>query len=345
MKTVSSTYLLHIYQACREQGMSDTALLPFIPGGLRNMQNLDLRFSIQCVFQILAHTAQHLTKPEIGLRVGAALRPSAFGDVGHALMLCKSLRHVIAVNRLYQPLTQQIGHSQLKEINGKAWLSWESGASDPEYYRHMTDVVMANHVQFGRWLSWVHNKKIEGVYFRHKKPEYADVYNQIFECPIYFGQLQDAMVFDIEAIDLPLSQPNEVMLAVVCKRLDIALSALDGPRSCQERLAYFMRSTLADGTPNIDKAAKTFNMSGRSLRRKLTQEGTTFRKVLEKIRRDLCEQLMTENTLSLFEISNQLGYSEQSAFNRAFKKWYGKTPKTYAHNIKKFNTAFDQLAP
>ncbi len=111
MKTVSSTYLLHIYRACLEQGMVDTALLAFIPGGLKNMQNADLRFSVQCMLQILTHTAQYLSKPEIGLRVGAALRPSAFGDVGHALMLCKSLRHVIAVNRLYQPLTQQIGNS------------------------------------------------------------------------------------------------------------------------------------------------------------------------------------------------------------------------------------------
>ncbi len=204
---------------------------------------------------------------------------------------------------------------------------------------------MANHVQFGRWLSWVHNKKIEGVYFRHKKPEYAEAYNQIFECPIYFGYTQDAMVFDIEAIDLPLSQPNEAMLTVVCKRLDIALSALDSPLNCQERLAHFIRSTLADGTPSIDRAAKKFGMSGRTLRRVLLQEGTSFRKVLEKTRRDVCEQLMTENTCSFFEISNQLGYSEQSAFNRAFKKWSGQTPKSYAKNIELFNTAFDQLAP
>lgn len=345
MKTVSSIYLAHIYDACVEHGANQTELLAFIPGGDKAVRSTHARFPVQCVFDILAHTEKQTGKPEIGLLTGQSLRPSAFGDVGHAIMLCQSLRQVILINRRYQPLTQQIGRSNLKIMEGMAWLSWECGTSDPEYYRNITDAVMANHIQFGRWLSWVHNKKIQGVYFRHAKPSYAGFYSQIFECPVYFGHDQDAMVFEVEAIDLPLPQPNAKMLQEVCGRLDVALLALKIPSSLNERVAKFILGRLVLGTPTIKQAAQNFAMSERNLRRGLSVEGTSFRAILEKTRQELCERLMEDGDLSLTNISERLGYSEQSAFNRAFKSWYGQSPKAYQRTLKYFNTAFDQLAP
>lgn len=345
MKSVSSIYLTHIYDACIGCGADEAVLSALIPGGSKALKSPNTRFPVQCVFDILAQTEKQTNTPEIGLLTGQALRPAALGDVGNAVMLCHSLRQVILINRRYQPLTQQIGRSNLKIMEGKAWLSWECGNSDPEYYRNITDAVMANHVQFGRWLSWVHNKEIQGIYFRHKKPAYADLYTQIFGCPIYYGQAQDAMMFDVEAVDLPLPQPNAKMLREVCGRLDAALLALKVPSSCSERLAKFILTRLVLGTPTIGQAAQNFGMSERSLRRNLSQEGTSFRAVLEKTRQDLCENLMIEDGLSLTAIADRLGYSEQSAFNRAFKSWHGQSPKTYLRALKLFNTAFEQLAP
>ncbi len=345
MKTVSAIYLHHIYDACLEHGALSHELLNFIPGGKKALMKTKARFSTQCVFDILSHSEKQTKKPEIGLLTGQSLRPSSLGDLGHAIMACHSLRQVILINRRYQPLTQQVGRSNLKIMEGKAWLSWECGLSDPEYYRNITDTVMANHVQFARWLSWVHNKEVHGVYFRHARPAYADLYTKIFECPIHFGQAQDAMVFDVEAIDLPLPQPNPKMLREVCLRLDTALLDLKEPSTCRERLAKFISSNLMFGTPTIKQAAQNFGMSERSLRRSLSEEGTSFRSVLEKIRQELCENLMAEGDLSLADIAERLGYSEQSAFNRAFKSWHEQSPKAYLRAQKYFNEAFAQLAP
>ena len=203
---------------------------------------------------------------------------------------------------------------------------------------------MANHVQFGRWLSWVHDKKIEAVHFRHKQPAYGDEYVQLFECPVYFGQEVDAMVFDAPAIDLPLPQPNAGMLQEICVKLDAALEALTLPHTYKEKLEHYFANILTNGTPSLEIAAKEFGMSGRSLRRSLQQENTSFRVVLEKTRQEICQRLIQEQNLSFADISNHLGYSEQSAFNRAFKSWYGQSPKNYAKSIQTLNTAFDQLA-
>ena len=145
-------------------------------------------------------------------------------------------------------------------MEGKAWLLWECENSDPQYYRQITEAVMANHVQFGRWLSWVHNKKIEAVYFRHKEPIYVEEYTKLFECPVYFNQINDAMVFEATAIDLPLPQPNAKMLKDVCTRLDVALGELNSTHSYKDKLGQYVASVLAEGTPTLDVAAKNFGL-------------------------------------------------------------------------------------
>ncbi|PHR91782.1 MAG: hypothetical protein COA69_11430 [Robiginitomaculum sp.] len=345
MKTVSSTYLLSFFETCKAQGASEQELLAFIPEGQQALHKPGKRFSTEYIIKILSHTQRATNTPEIGLLAGKDFRPSTFEDVGHALLFCQTLRHVLLVNRRYQPLTQQFGRSNLEIKNGQAWIIWDAGATNPEYYRNVTDAVMAGYAQFGRWLSWVHDEKINAMHFRHKKPVYAALYEDLFECPILFSQASNAMIVDAKIIDMPLPQANDPMLREICTRLDVLLLNLETPCTYQERVGQYIRTVLAQTTPSLADTATRLGLSERSLRRKLHQENTSFRKILEHTRRDLCEQYMAENKLSFTKISEHLGYSEQSAFNRAFKAWHGQTPKAYARALNVFDKAFDQLAP
>lgn len=345
MKTVSSTYLLSFFESCKAQGALEQELLAFVPEGQQALHMPDKRFSTECVVKILAHTQKTTNTPEIGLLAGKNFRPSTFVDVGHALLFCQTLRHVLLVNRRYQPLTQQFGRSNLEVKNGQAWSIWDTGQSDPEYYRNVTDAVMAGHAQFGRWLSWVHNEKINAMHFRHKKPPYAALYEDLFECPILFSQPNNAMIVDAKILDMPLPQANDELLREICERLDTMLLNLETPIAYQDRVSQHIRTVLAQDAPSLTDTATRLGLSERSLRRKLNQEGTSFRKILEHTRRDLCERYISENKLSFTKISERLGYSEQSAFNRAFKAWHGQTPKAYARATMVFDKAFDQLAP
>ena len=74
MKTVSSIYLAHIYDACVEHGANSAELLAFIPGGDKAVRIPHARFPVQCVFDILTHTEKQTGKPEIGLLTGQSLR-------------------------------------------------------------------------------------------------------------------------------------------------------------------------------------------------------------------------------------------------------------------------------
>ena len=83
---------------------------------------------------------------------------------------------------------------------------------------------------------------------------------------------------------------------------------------------------------SLDAAAVTFGMAERTLRRKLAAEGLSYRQLLEQVRRDTCQLYFLEGTRNLSEISAKLGYSELSAFTRAYTCWYGHPPSRDSGN-------------
>jgi len=349
MLTTSATYLFSFVKTCIELGVSEDELLALIPGGKEGFvqnnagQNTG-RYPVELIYAVLAKAETLTDEPSIGLLCGNHIRPTVMMDLGHALLCCKSLRQAIITNIRYQPLTQQLGRSKLIVEGDQAWLKWVPNYEDPEYGRRITDAVMAGHAGFGRWLSWVHDKKINAVHFRHAKPSYAKFYDDIFECPVLFGQVSNAIVIDVDAIDTPLPQANTGMLAEICLRLDVDLAKLEHTGSFSELVTKVLHMDREVGLLDLAQTARHLAVSPRSLRRALTAEQTCFRALLEQVRRDLCVQFMAD-IMPLSEIAENLGYSQQSAFNRAFKTWYGDTPKAYMKAQKTVSIAFDQLAP
>lgn len=345
MRTVSANYLKNYYDICVEQGCPKTVLLELIPGGRDSLNIPTTRFPIEIVVDILKTTENITGNKAIGVECGKNFRPETFDLVGQAMMFSKSLRHASAIINRYQPLFQQLGRSYVTIKGSEAWNYWDTYFRDPEYARHITEATLVSHAQFGRWLTWKHDMPIKFVHFRHDNPPYHELYQETFDCPIYYNQSRDAIVFDAELVDFPLPQANQDLLGEICKKLDGALSALEAPKTYMEKTEQCIYALLKKGNADLTKTADSLGISVRSLRRYLADEGTSYRTVLEDTRRKLCEQYLLEQKISLSEIAQRLGYSEQSAFNRAFKKWFGETPKAYAKAMKVFDTAFDQLAP
>ena len=86
---------------------------------------------------------------------------------------------------------------------------------------------------------------------------------------------------------------------------------------------------LCDGEPTLDRLARRLHMSARTLHRRLAEESTTFRQVVSEVRQELAERHLREGKLAIAEIAFLLGFSEASAFHRAFKRWTGLSPQKY----------------
>ncbi len=329
MGTVSSRYTRSLYESCVKRGADETRLRQAIGGGPNPFGNPARRFSNEAVLDML-HLAERLTgDTAMGVYAGSDFRPTTFMDVGMALTAASCLREALAVNEQYQALTQQLGKTHLSVTGQGATITWRPYINDAERMRPSTEAAFAGYAIFGRWLTWLYDKEAAGMQFRHARPPHADLCDEVFGCEVIYSAPLDVMELDPELVDMPLPQANPDLLKSLCARLDKALAALYEPLSATQEVFHYVQSELERGAPALAGVAAALGYSERTLRRRLAREDTSFRTVVETARKDACDIFLRERKKSIAEIAQALGYSEQSAFTRAFKSWYGKPPSAY----------------
>ncbi len=189
-----------------------------------------------------------------------------------------------------------------------------------------------------RFLCWMSGKilPLKAVEFAYPEPlNRAEELRLMFPGQQYFSQGQTRLVFagDLATID---NVRNRSELKAMLNRAPLAFMVV--PTS-EATLARRIRSDIlaARGTqiifPQLEQLADLYGMSQQTLRRRLQEEGTSFRRVIESLRRDLAVQNLLRTKKSIAEISEGLGYSETRAFTRAFHQWTGMSPRSYRNSF------------
>ncbi len=328
-RTVSSAYLRSAYSACVSNGCPAGPLNDLIDGAPHSLDNPSARFPCQVLNDCLFLAEELTGQIGMGILFGQNIRPSSLMDIGYALLSCDTLADMIAFNGKYQRLTQQLARGYLEPKGRKTHLVWEPYDTDPQTQRPSTEGTMAGYAGFGRWVTWDPEIQIEEMHFRHAEPSDISLYRKHFPWKLVFGAEQNMLVAPTDLFLRPLPQANPGLVAILAERLDRALAALDEPLTIRRETFLCVQSMLRDGAPSIVQVAKTLGMTERTLRRRLDAENTSFRAVLEEARRDACELYLKEGKRGAADIALLLGYSEQSAYSRAFKSWYGVPPSQH----------------
>jgi AraC-like DNA-binding protein len=163
------------------------------------------------------------------------------------------------------------------------------------------------------------------VELTHRTQGDPAAYRRWFDAPVSFGAGATQLVFARSALDVPLRTADPQLLAILSRHAE-ELAARD--RSLPPMIAQVervLRKALRSDDAQVERVARELGLTGRSLQRRLKDEGTSFQLVRDKVRRELASRYL-EDELSMAEISFLLGFSEPSAFFRAFKRWTGLTP-------------------
>lgn len=168
-----------------------------------------------------------------------------------------------------------------------------------------------------------------GVFFKHAAPESIDGHQDYFDCPVQFGTDRDALLISIETARKPNKMGDESVVRFFDTHLQAELERLDDEDSLDRQISNHISQSLSEGVPRISSVAGQFNMSGRTLQRRLSDQGYSFQSLINQTRRQLAQKLLKETGYSLAEVAFMTGFSEQSAFTRAFKRWAGQTPRSF----------------
>lgn len=276
----------------------------------------------------LGHAALEVTgDPALGLAMGRAMRPAFLGLAGVTVAQAPDVRHAAETLLHLEPLygRNYRGHSRWAAAGRDAWLHFYSISPYNGYNRFVVDVVLS------AWLALLGSVAGAPLYPRRVLIEYPapvdlSPYEAAFGCPVEFGAAENALSLDAATLALP--GPDH---CPATWRQLLALSAaeherLTRTRGLTERVVEVMGPLLRHGEPTLEQIASRLRLPPWTLRRKLADEGTQYRALLNLTRRDLALAYIRDTEASFGEIAYLLGFASPAAFQRAFKRWTEQTP-------------------
>jgi AraC-like DNA-binding protein len=168
------------------------------------------------------------------------------------------------------------------------------------------------------------------ISFKHDPPSNLKDYQEAFGCPILFNQPHNFMTYKTVDLETRTAKADTSINKFLLERVEeetkgIEISAIKVAADVEQ----LIRDALPSGIPSIMQIGAHMSMSSRTLTRRLAESGITFRDLIKQTQEKIAKDLLKNSSSTIGEIAFQTGFSEQSAFNRAFKRWTGISPTSF----------------
>jgi AraC-like DNA-binding protein len=287
----------------------------------------DRRLPLETVHRMLETAVSMSGDPDIGLKAARECTPGDGGVLDYAISSASTVRDAIDAAVRYVRLVNDALELRFETIGAEAVVRVENRIAMP---RAAMDYQMgAIHSGFSHiWASGA--AATARVLLSYAAPadtsEYAPTFGNL---PIEFGAPFSGFVFDAACLGGRLASADSRLHDVIVRQAEQMLEELPRARPLTERVRSALLIELAGGNPSVTQVAPRLHMSPRTLERRLEREGTTFSNVLDDLRKRLALRYVASKELELAEIAFLLGFSQTTAFHRAFKRWTGETPLNY----------------
>ncbi len=264
---------------------------------------------------------------DFALHFGEAAHEFFGGHILFSVMMnCPTVGDALERFFRYHSLMANIHEMRISRKGTYAYVRLETPRPGVQLHPHHAEASLTLVVTVLRRLS---ENRIDPVEVRFTHPEPPDVteHERIFRSPVLFRQPGTRMILRREDLALPIFMASPDLLEALERFADERVQDLYGRDSWSDRVTRSIGEMLSKGErPGIESAAKGLAVSTRNLQGKLKAEGVSYQQLLDRIREEIARQHLEMPEVTICDIAFLLGFSEQSAFNHAFKKWTGKTP-------------------
>ena len=174
---------------------------------------------------------------------------------------------------------------------------------------------------------------LSSIHFEFPKPSQVSEHERIFQCPVHFGATRTEFALESGVWDLPNSSANPGLFDVLAEHARDRLEQVPDQPTFVRELRTAIGEQLRGGDPSLESVAKGMGRSARTLQRHLKQYEVTYASLLDQERSVAARGYLADRSLSISEVTFLIGFSEQSSFNHAFKRWTGRTPTGYRRSL------------
>lgn len=329
VSSVSIAYLSGIVQYLREAGFAVADILAETRIQESDLNQKNGRVSAADYVQVFANGERLSADPQLGLKVGQLVRPGNYGVIGYVVMASRTFGEALARAGRYQKLVGNIGYSDVHIDGEVAEIRWQTDFTDLP--AALVEEHIASIVSFARWFTG-QDKDPLAICFTHQKQDVTG-YETFFRCPVRFGEPVTAVQLPVSYADIPLPQFDLDLCTWLDKKAAAEMAALEAEDELLESVKKVLRNRLPDGVPSLEQVSDWLALPESRLKRELQQLGMPFKRLLDHTRHQLALGYIANAQIELQELAFLLGFSEQSAFQRAFKRWTGTTPGRYRKSL------------
>lgn len=326
--TTSASWGLLLAQAIDSYGVDSRAIFAEAGLDLDAAQDAEARFPVAGMTRAWQIAVERCNDPCLPLRLTRFFRPGNFSTVGIAVSLSATLLDALRRSVQYARIATQGAVVSLEEAAETETLCVDV----PDHGRAIASnySIEAFMVTLLALLRHMGNADFapQRVSFEFSRSVGAENFRAYFACPVAYSQPATRLVFDRHQLE----RAHSMGIAAAARALDAWMAdyllALDSD-GLQGQVKSLLMERLAQGNVELKDVARQLALSPRSLQRKLAEQGGNFAKLKDDCRRQLAQRLVLDGKLALAEIAFVLGFADQSAFTRSFRRWTGDSPRRF----------------
>jgi AraC-like DNA-binding protein len=327
---VSIVVVRAILAELRRRGIASEQLLSELRLDQVALLDLHTRVSFEQVDQLVMRAIALTGDEGLGLTIGSRSPDNMLQILGHLIVASRTMREAQAVFHRYAVLVAEGVTWGLHEQGKLAAFSYECPIGTAATTRFGAECVLLFAARIGSQFAPDPDKRPLEVSFQHEAPSYADRYLRLFGCPVHFGRPRNEIVFSQRLLDIPQLHADATVCSALRDTAERLLRDVNSPRSVAERIRLQLHYQPNLAAVDVAHMARSVGLTRRSLRRRLADEGVSLSGLIDEERcRVACSELACVDA-SIKQVAERVGFSEPSAFHRAFKRWTGMTPLQYS---------------
>ena len=283
------------------------------------------------LLETIAHSDPNAT--DLPLRVGATMRCEDYGAFGLAWKSALNLRSSYERAERYARVLTSVSTYEIRDADVGGYMYLHREGDRRLGLRLSNEATIASIAAISQEVC---TAKFEprAIFFKHRPPRSTAAHERHFGCPVHFEADMDALLLPSALLQTPNRLGDRSISKFFDTHLEDELSKYEDDASLERRVRIQVSQALSQGVPTISEVAGRLGLSGRTLQRRLSDRGYSYQSLVDEARRGLAEQLLKQTEYSLAEVAFLTGFSEQSSFNRAFKRWAGQTPRSFRIHVK-----------
>ena len=289
------------------------------------------------IMSILENVTVHTRRPEIPLLVGLSANLNNSGPFGLIYLNAPTIGDALHDYVRYSPAWQTQAHFGLEMDEHGFCFEYSSNHMEMTGWELDSEITIGYHMAI---INAISDKPVipDEVHFDHGPLFPMTQYEKILSSTVVFNQKTNRLFYPLKILDKSISGADPVLYNVLRRHLSDLLEEMPNENDLVQVVRNNIKRGMGSNTITLEYIASEVDLEPRTLQRKLNKQGTSFKKILDGVRFSQARDYLEKTTLHVTQIALELGFSDVSAFDHAFKRWSGTTPGQYR---KKEKMGFD----